>query len=41
VPELIGAGVELRITPSLVSMRDAVIASTVEFDIIRWRNAVT
>ena len=38
---LIGAGVELRIMPSLVPMRDAVIASTVEFDIIRWRNAAT
>ena len=39
--ELIGAGVELRIMPSLAPMRDAVIASTVEFGIIRWRNAVT
>ena len=38
---LIDAGVELRIMPSLVPMRDAVIASTVEFSIIRWRNAVT
>ena len=38
---LIDAGVELRIMPSLVPMRDAVIASTVEFGIIRWRNAVT
>ena len=37
---LVGAGIELRIMPSLVPMRDAVIASTVEFDIIRWRNAV-
>ena len=38
---LIDAGVELRIMPSLVPMRDAVISSTVEFSIIRWRNAVT
>ena len=36
---LIGAGVELRIMPSLVPLRDAAVASTVEFDIIRWRNA--
>lgn len=38
---LVDAGVDLRIMPSLVSLRDAVIESTVEFDIIRWRNAVT
>ena len=38
---LVDAGVELRIMPSLVPMRDAAIASTVEFGIIRWRNAVT
>ena len=38
---LINASVELRVMPSLVPMRDAVIASTVEFGIIRWRNAVT
>ena len=37
---LIDSGVELRIMPSLVPVRDAVIASTVEFGIIRWRNAV-
>ncbi len=36
---LLEAGVELRIMPSLVSLRDAVIVSTVDFDIIRWRNA--
>ena len=36
---LIESGVELRIMPSLVLLRDAVIASTLEFDIIRWRNA--
>lgn len=38
---LIDAGVELRIMPSLVPLRDAVIVSTLEFDIIRWRNAAT
>ncbi|MDE2824011.1 MAG: hypothetical protein OXK79_10975 [Chloroflexota bacterium] len=38
---LVDARVELRIMPSLVSLRDAVIESTVDFDIIRWRNAVT
>ena len=36
---LIRAGVELRIMPSLVPLRDAAVASTVEFDIIRWHNA--
>ena len=39
VAALVEAGVELRIMPSLVSLRDAVIESTVDFDIIRWRNA--
>ena len=38
---LVGAGVELRIMPSLVPLRDTVIESTLNFDIIRWRNAVT
>ena len=38
---LVDAGVELRIMPSLVPLRDAVIESTVNFDIIRWRNADT
>jgi len=34
-------GVELRVLPTsdLWSLRDAVIASTLEFSIIRWRNA--
>ena len=36
---LIEAGVELRIMPSLVPLRDAVVASAVEFDLMRWRNA--
>ena len=33
------AGAELRITPSLWPMYEAVIASTLQFSIIRWRNA--
>ena len=37
---LVDAGIDLRIMPSLVPLRDAVIESTVEFDIIRWRNAI-
>ena len=45
IPDLMGAlvdaGVDLRIMPSLVPLRDSVIESTVEFDIIRWRNAVS
>jgi hypothetical protein len=32
-------GVELRVQPSLWPLRDAVIESTLEFSIIRWRNA--
>ena len=32
-------GVELRVQPNLCSLRDAVIESTLEFSIIRWRNA--
>ena len=31
--------VELRILPNLWSLRDAVVGSTLEFSIIRWRNA--
>ncbi len=38
---LVDAGVDLRIMPSLAPLRDAVVESTVNFDIIRWRNAVT
>lgn len=38
---LVDASVELRIMPSLTPLRDAVIESTLNFDIIRWRNAVT
>ena len=41
--DLIGAstaaGVELRILPSLWPLRDAVIGSSLEFSIIRWRHA--
>lgn len=33
------AGVELRIMPSLWPLYEAVIASTLQFSIIRWRNA--
>jgi hypothetical protein len=32
-------GVELRVLPSLWSLRDAVLESTLEFSIIRWRHA--
>lgn len=32
-------GVELRVLPNLASLREAVIESTLEFSIIRWRNA--
>ena len=35
----VAAGVELRIMPSLWPLYEAVIASTLEFSIIRWRNA--
>ena len=38
---LVDAGVELRIMPSLAPLRDAVVESTVHFNIIRWRNAVS
>ncbi|QHT62199.1 hypothetical protein GXP70_20915 [Paenibacillus lycopersici] len=33
-------GIELRVTPSLMLLRDAVAASTVNFSMIRMRNAV-
>ena len=43
IPDLMQAliefGVELRIMPSLSRLREAVIVSTLEFSIIRWRNA--
>jgi hypothetical protein len=40
VAAILRRGVELRILPSLWSLRDAVVGSTLEFSIIRWRNAV-
>jgi hypothetical protein len=36
---LLNAGVELRVMPSLWPLYEAVIASTLQFSIIRWRNA--
>lgn len=39
VSAVLTRGVELRIQPSLWALRDAVIASTLAFSIIRWRNA--
>jgi hypothetical protein len=39
VSSLLQRGVELRILPSLWALRDAVLESTLEFSIIRWRNA--
>ena len=37
--ELLKRGVELRFVPSLWPLRDAVVASTLQFSIIRMRNA--
>jgi hypothetical protein len=37
--ELAGRDVELRVMPSLHRLRDAVVASTLQFSNIRWRNA--
>jgi hypothetical protein len=37
---LAAAGAELRIMPSLWPLYEAVIASTLDFSIIRWRNAL-
>lgn len=36
---LMARGYELRIVPSLWPLRDAVIVSTLDFSVIRWRNA--
>ena len=41
IAELIRRGVELRIMPSLWPLRDAVVASTLQFSLIRMRNALT
>lgn len=37
--ELLKRGVELRLVPSLWPLRDAVVASTLQFSLIRMRNA--
>ena len=39
VSAILHRGVELRILPNLWSLRNAVVESTLEFSIIRWRNA--
>jgi len=39
IGELLRRGVELRFLPSLWSLRDAVVASSLQFSIIRMRNA--
>jgi hypothetical protein len=38
--ELLAYDVELRVMPSLWRLRDAVVASTLQFSIIRMRNAL-
>ncbi len=38
--ELLKRGVEVRILPSLWSLRDAVVASSLQFSLIRMRNAL-
>jgi len=37
--ELLAYDVEMRVMPSLVKLYETVIASTLQFSIIRWRNA--
>ena len=37
---LLGRGVELRLVPDLWSLRDAVVSSTLQFSLIRMRNAL-
>jgi len=39
VSAVLERGVELRVQPSLWALREAVVASTLAFSIIRWRNA--
>jgi hypothetical protein len=39
VSALLQRDVELRILPNLSPLRDAVVESTLEFSVIRWRNA--
>lgn len=41
IAELLRRGVELRFVPSLWSLRDAVVASSLRFSIIRMHNAVS
>jgi hypothetical protein len=40
ISEMVRRGVELRIVPNLWSLRDAVVASSLQFSIIRMRNAL-
>lgn len=40
IAELVRRGVELRFVPNLWSLRDAVVASTLQFSLIRMRNAL-
>ena len=40
IAELLKRGVELRFLPSLWSLRDAVVASSLQFSLIRMRNAL-
>jgi hypothetical protein len=40
ISELVRRGVELRIVPNLWPLRDAVVASSLQFSIIRMRNAL-
>ena len=39
VSALLERGVELRVLPDLGTLREAVIQSTLEYSVIRWRNA--
>ena len=38
--ELLGRGVQLRFLPDIWSLRDAVVASSLQFSMIRMRNAI-
>jgi hypothetical protein len=40
IAEMVKRGVELRFVPSLWSLRDAVVASSMQYSLIRMRNAV-
>ncbi|MBO9604445.1 MAG: hypothetical protein J7639_00765 [Paenibacillaceae bacterium] len=40
IGRLVAAGIELRITPNLHPLRNRVIASTADFSVIRFRNAL-